>query len=130
MSRRASHRFLCLAAPLLAALALPACFRPVDELPAVKAAPKAPAPALPFDASKWTVRPHVQGGGAIACPVDVDPGDAATCSITPARGYRLVDVAVDGVSVGGVRAYTFRGASGDRTITAIFAREDSASTSS
>jgi len=54
------------------------------------------------------------GPGMITC------GGDRTYFITPSTGYHIVDVIVDGVSVGAVSTYTFSGVSADHTISASF----------
>ena len=48
-------------------------------------------------------------------------GSNASFTITPASGYHIADVLVDGVSVGAVSTYTFFTVSADHTISASFA---------
>lgn len=57
----------------------------------------------------------------------VSPGDtwavyntAQTISITPASGYQVADVTVDGKSVGAVTSYTFNNLNADHTVAATF----------
>jgi len=50
-------------------------------------------------------------------------GDDCTYTITPATGYHILDVVVDGVSVGPVGAYSFAAVSSDHTIAATFAAD-------
>ncbi len=47
-------------------------------------------------------------------------GDSQSFSISPDTGYHVVDVSVDGVSVGAVSSYTFNTVTTDHNITAIF----------
>ena len=51
----------------------------------------------------------------------VDCGASQTYDITPTNGYHIVDVLVDGNSVGSSPTYTFSGINADHTIAAIFA---------
>ncbi len=48
-------------------------------------------------------------------------GGSQTYSMSPASGYHVGNVTVDGVSVGAVTSYTFRTVSGNHTISATFA---------
>ncbi len=61
--------------------------------------------------------------GAISNPgaVDVCPGSTPAYTITPDAGYHVLDVLVDGSSVGAVTSYTFSAISADHTISATFA---------
>jgi hypothetical protein len=54
-------------------------------------------------------------------PVIVDHGGSLTFTITPNTGYRILDVKVDGGSVGAVTSYTFSNISSAHTIEANFA---------
>ncbi len=49
-------------------------------------------------------------------------GATPTFVITPATGYGIADVLVDGVSVGAVSTYTFAALTGDHTISATFSQ--------
>ena len=51
----------------------------------------------------------------------VSPGSSQAYTITPAAGYHVSDVTVDGASVGAVATYTFNDISADHTISASFA---------
>ena len=53
--------------------------------------------------------------------VGVIYGDSQQFTITPNTGYHIVDVAVDGSSVGAVPAYTFPSVTSDHSISAAFA---------
>jgi len=53
--------------------------------------------------------------------VSVASGSDQTFTITPDPGYHIVDVVVDGSSVGAVATYTFSNVTADHTITASFA---------
>ena len=50
-----------------------------------------------------------------------DFGSDRTITVTPATGYHVADVVVDGVSVGAVNGYTFTNVTADHTIAATFA---------
>jgi len=52
--------------------------------------------------------------------VTVVSGDSASFSITPDAGYRVLDVTVDGASIGSVSDYVFSSVSADHTIFASF----------
>ena len=52
--------------------------------------------------------------------VEVLGGDSLTFTITPAQGYQVLDVLVDGVSVGAVTSYEFKSVLSNHTIAARF----------
>ncbi|MFA4836267.1 MAG: choice-of-anchor L domain-containing protein [Dehalococcoidia bacterium] len=54
-------------------------------------------------------------------PVTVNYGTNQTFTIVPESGYHVVDVLVDGVSVGAMTSYEFTNITASHTITAIFA---------
>ena len=54
--------------------------------------------------------------------VAVGYGASQSFTITPARGYRIADVQVDGVSVGRTSTYSFGNVTADHTINASFRR--------
>ena len=70
------------------------------------------------------VAASVKGNGALSPvgPVPVNYGESATFSITPDAGNYIVNVVVDGVSVGAVTSYTFANATTNHTIAATFSR--------
>jgi hypothetical protein len=53
--------------------------------------------------------------------VSVAQGTSRSFTITPASGYRVTDVLVDGVSVGAVSTYAFNNVTANHTISASFA---------
>jgi hypothetical protein len=61
-------------------------------------------------------------GGTVtpAGEISVNAGTAQTFTITPGAGYRILDVEVDGSSVGARNSYTFSNLSANHTITATF----------
>jgi hypothetical protein len=64
------------------------------------------------------------GAGGTVSPaggVQVIAGANQTFTITPNRGYHIVDVKVDNVSQGPITSYTFRNVTANHTITASFA---------
>jgi hypothetical protein len=69
------------------------------------------------------ITPLVGAHGSIspATPQTVDYGADATFTITPAAGYHVADVVVDGVSVGAMTSYTFHNVTVGHTISATFA---------
>ncbi len=59
-------------------------------------------------------------GGKIEGPTHVLAGEDATFTITPDEDYLLVDVLVDGASVGAVTTYTFEAVDANHYIQAVF----------
>ncbi len=70
----------------------------------------------------YTITATSAAGGAIAPTgaTTVVQGDEQTYTITTAPGYRVLDVLVDGVSIGAVETYTFSSVSADHTIDVSF----------
>jgi uncharacterized repeat protein (TIGR02543 family) len=75
-----------------------------------------------FARNTYTITPTAGANGQIspAAPVTIGHGDSLRCTITPNAGYNTADVLVDGVSVGAVSAYIFRGVIANHTISATF----------
>lgn len=69
-----------------------------------------------------TITATADSGGDITNPgaVTVAPGGNRNYTITPAPGYRVKDVLVDGVSVGAVTSYIFSDVNADHTIHVVF----------
>ena len=57
-----------------------------------------------------------------AGPVLVNAGSSKTFTITPATGYQVADVLMDGVSQGAITSYTFTDVQASRTLSATFTR--------
>ena len=76
-----------------------------------------------FAIDVFTITPTAGPNGAISpsTPQTVDSGGSQAFTITPAGGYHVADVLVDGVSVGAVTSYTFSNVTADHTISATFA---------
>ena len=74
----------------------------------------------------YTITATGDANGSIspAGAVSVTEGEAQAFAITPADGYYIVDVLVDGKSVGAVSEYTFSGVDAGHTIMATFAEEE------
>ncbi|MFN8588386.1 MAG: T9SS type A sorting domain-containing protein [Candidatus Eisenbacteria bacterium] len=70
----------------------------------------------------WTVTASAGANGAISPGGATGVGDGATpaYTITPANGYMVADVLVNGVSVGAVTNYTFAAVHANQTIAATF----------
>ncbi len=79
--------------------------------------------AAAFAPNTYTITPSAGANGAInpGTPQGVALGGSATFSIVPNAGYRVLDVLVDGGSVGAVSSYTFTNVSANHTISATFA---------
>jgi uncharacterized repeat protein (TIGR02543 family) len=74
-----------------------------------------------IDTFKINASAGENGGISPSGAVVVNYGTDQTFSITPNTGYHVVDVLVDGVSVGVQTSYTFTSVKGDHTISASFA---------
>lgn len=74
--------------------------------------------------TSYTITPSAGTGGNItpASPVQVLAGASQTFTITPAAGYSIANVVVNGVSQGAVSTYTFTNVQQDSTINATFFR--------
>ncbi len=53
----------------------------------------------------------------------VEAGGSVVCTITPDSGWHIVDVLVDGVSVGAVSSYRFSNVDADHTIAAVYEKD-------
>lgn len=75
-----------------------------------------------------TIATNAGANGTIAPagPVKVVDGDDQAFAITPAAGYHVVDVTVDGVHLGSVTNYTFDKVTADHVIAATFSNQYSA----
>jgi len=73
--------------------------------------------------SSYTITASAGTGGSIspAGAALVSSGGSKSYTITPATGYKVADVKVDGTSVGAVASYTFSNVTANRTIAASFA---------
>lgn len=71
----------------------------------------------------YTITASTGAGGSVSTSgaVAVMPGSNQVFTITPATGYRVLNVLVDGVSVGAVTSYTFSNVKANHTISATFA---------
>lgn len=80
--------------------------------------------AATFAIDTYTIVASAGTNGSIS-PVSasVPYGGNYSFSITPAAGYRVADVTVDGVSVGAVTTYEFTSVSANHTIAAIFSAD-------
>ncbi|HET9251679.1 MAG TPA: LamG-like jellyroll fold domain-containing protein [Candidatus Eisenbacteria bacterium] len=75
-----------------------------------------------FEINTYTITASAGPNGSIAPlgPTVVTHGDSQGYVITPNAGYHVLDVLVDGASVGPVTAYTFPNVSASHTIAATF----------
>lgn len=55
--------------------------------------------------------------------VPVEPGGSQTFTMTPASGYHVEDVLVDGISIGAVASYTFSDLNDNASISVTFAQD-------
>ena len=71
----------------------------------------------------YTIAASAGSGGTISPSgtVLLNPGASQAFTITPNTGYAVIDVLVDGSSVGAVSAYSFYNVTADHTISATFA---------
>ena len=80
--------------------------------------PVTPGPAV------YTITKSVVGNGSITDPVpdvfNISSGASQTYTIVPGDGQSIVDVLVNGTSVGAVSSYTFTNVNSNQTIQAIF----------
>lgn len=78
-----------------------------------------------FQRITHTITATAGQGGAVdpAGSVTVNQGDSRTVAITPATGYRILDVRVDGKGVGAVDSYTFANITADHTLQATFQKK-------
>ena len=69
----------------------------------------------------YTINTSIGSNGSII-PVSANPayGTSQTFTITPASGYQVADVSVDGKSVGALTTYTFSNITASHTISATF----------
>lgn len=76
-------------------------------------------------AVKYLITASAGAGGAIspAGTSSVGAGGSMKFSITPATGYRIVGVTVDGKNIGAVSSYTFTNVSANHKIAATFKRK-------
>ena len=76
-----------------------------------------------FTLNTYIITPTAGAGGSLApgTPQTVNYGDERAFAITPNTGYHILDVGVDGGSVGAVGVYTFTNVTANHTITAAFA---------
>jgi len=75
-----------------------------------------------FAINTYTITASAGANGAISPSgtINVNHGSSQAFTITPNSGYRVLDVLVDGTSVGPVTSYTFTNVQGTHTISATF----------
>ncbi|MFO0585663.1 MAG: hypothetical protein U0229_25560 [Anaeromyxobacter sp.] len=74
-----------------------------------------------FALQTFVITGSAGAGGTVSCPSPVDYGSSPTCSITPSPGYHVVDVLVDGGSVGPQTSWQFVSVTAGHTVSATFA---------
>jgi hypothetical protein len=74
-----------------------------------------------FAADSFIITVFAGDNGTVTGPPSVTYGSSATYTITPATGYHVAEVLVDGGSVGAVSSYTFSAITANHTISATFA---------
>lgn len=75
-----------------------------------------------FAINTYTITTSAGSNGSISpSSPTVNYGSSASFNITPATGYHVTDVVVDGVSQGAISSYTFSNVTADHTISATFA---------
>jgi hypothetical protein len=83
--------------------------------------PALPDDEVPDEDGNFTITSSVNGtGGTITETAKVPKNGSKTFYITPATGYTIGDVQVDGVSVGAVSSYTFNNVNKNHTIVVKF----------
>jgi hypothetical protein len=75
-----------------------------------------------FKTNSFTIGSSASAGGTISPSgnVAVPNGTSQTFTITPDSGYAILDVLIDGSSVGAVSSYTFQNVTSSHTINATF----------
>jgi len=75
-----------------------------------------------FAINSYTITASSGPNGSIspAGTTSVSHGGSLTCTISPAANFHILDVLVDGVSVGAVSGYTFASVTGSHNISATF----------
>src|SRR5207244_10398601 len=79
-------------------------------------------PTIEITTHVITASAGANGSITPAGAVAVNDGDNQSFTITPAAHYHVLDVKVDGVSVGAVASYEFSGAAEGRVVEATFER--------
>ncbi len=80
--------------------------------------------AASFNVKVYVITASAGAGGTIAPSglVNVNCGDDQTFTISPSSGFSVLDVMVDGASVGAVGTYTFPGVTANHMISASFSQ--------
>jgi subtilisin family serine protease len=74
-----------------------------------------------FAINSYSITAAAGANGSISGPVTANYGSTGSYTITPATGYHVADVLVDGASVGAVTSYSFSNVTATHTISATFA---------
>ncbi len=79
--------------------------------------------SVTFTQDIYTIIATAEANGIIdpAGTITINGGDSITFTITPAEGYKVLNLAIDGVYVGAQTTYTFSTVSGNHTINPSFA---------
>ena len=82
--------------------------------------------------TRYTIAASSGSNGSVSPSgtVSINSGNSQTFAITPATGYQVISVLVDGASVGAVTSYTFTNVTTNHTISAVFAIKTYAITAS
>ena len=78
-----------------------------------------------FEKDRYTIQADAGDNGTISPQgsVSVADGESLTVTVTPASGYHIADVTVDGASIGPVEEYTFDNVTQNHTIRAVFEKD-------
>jgi len=84
--------------------------------------------AATFAVATYSITPSAGSGGSISpTTAVVNYGGSKIFTITPNSGYKVLDVKVNGTSVGAVSSYTFSNVTANKTISATFTTTTSSS---
>ena len=78
----------------------------------------------PEEEDKFTITTSAGEGGTITPTMQVKKGGNAIIYITPHNGYSILDVVVNGASVGAVSSYSFMNVQANATISATFIKSE------
>ena len=77
------------------------------------------------EATTYSIKASVNGDGGSITPggeIKVTEGASAAFTVTPASGYKVSKVLIDGSNIGAVESYTFTGVKGAHSIVASFTK--------
>jgi hypothetical protein len=97
----------------------------VDRVGNKENSPATPDATTKLEKPTYTITATAGEGGSISPSgeVVVNEGEDKTFTITPNQGYQILDVKVDGISIGVVSSYTFTNVTSNHTISASFTQE-------